>query len=189
MLTETRLCRFWWRDTRLAELSFFPPPSSRPAAPPPSSSESLEPKSYRFPYPTTFLPIPYHTNLKLPVLFSEIVPLASSVRSVNVEVPTMIPEGDMDVEASISLSVNIEPDGLLLYVAEASYESGTSPLSSWIPIGPYEAGTSNPLDLFRKFVRLVQSQNCSSWFCRLVKRRMERGVDRHLGSITMDIEM
>ena len=32
----------------------------------------------------------------------------------------------------------IQPDGLLLYVAESSYEPGTSPLSSWIPIVGYE---------------------------------------------------
>jgi hypothetical protein len=32
----------------------------------------------------------------------------------------------------------VQPDGLLLYVAEAAYESGTSPLSNWIPIVSYE---------------------------------------------------
>jgi hypothetical protein len=30
--------------------------------------------------------------------------------------------------------VTIQPDGLLLYVREAMYEPGTSPLSHWIPI-------------------------------------------------------
>jgi len=53
-------------------------------------------------------------------------------------------EDEMDVElpashfgmnqATHQVTVTIESDGLLLYVAEASYESGTSPLSSWIPI-------------------------------------------------------
>lgn len=37
------------------------------------------------------------------------------------------------------VTATIRSDGLLLYVAEASYESGTSPLSSWIPIESYEA--------------------------------------------------
>jgi snurportin-1 len=32
----------------------------------------------------------------------------------------------------------VQPDGLLLYVAEASYEHGTSPLSSWVPISAYD---------------------------------------------------
>ena len=36
------------------------------------------------------------------------------------------------------LAVNVPSDGLLLYVAEASYESGTSPLSSWIPLMAYD---------------------------------------------------
>lgn len=81
-----------------------------------------------------------------------------------------------------SMAASIEPDGLLLYVSEASYESGTSPLSSWIPINGYdkdlgkekdpeeeeeeertdmnmddEKGSSGkggpgPLDLFQRFV-------------------------------------
>ena len=32
------------------------------------------------------------------------------------------------------MAAGIRPDGLLLYVSEASFEPGTSPLSSWIPI-------------------------------------------------------
>lgn len=59
------------------------------------------------------------------------------------------------------VSMNLVPDGLLLYVAEASYEAGGSPLSSWIPIErnsenhatakihPPEASDS-PLDLFQR---------------------------------------
>ncbi len=40
--------------------------------------------------------------------------------------------------ASVQVDTYIQPDGLLLYVAESSYEPGTSPLSSWIPIVGYE---------------------------------------------------
>jgi snurportin-1 len=68
-------------------------------------------------------------------------------------------EGGMEVEASLSSqpqlpsysvttpplpapfkaqvpasTARVQPDGMLLYVAEASYEPGTSPLSSWVPI-------------------------------------------------------
>lgn len=75
------------------------------------------------------------------------------------------------------MAASIQSDGLLLYVSEASYESGTSPLSSWIPIIGYdndlgkernpeeeeradvsmdgEKGPSRkggPLDLFQRFV-------------------------------------
>jgi snurportin-1 len=75
------------------------------------------------------------------------------------------------------MAANIQPDGLLLYVSEASFESGTSPLSSWIPITGYDqdsgkekdpkeeeradvsmdgekgpSGKEGPLDLFQRFV-------------------------------------
>ena len=75
------------------------------------------------------------------------------------------------------MAASIQPDGLLLYVSEASYESGTSPLSSWIPITGYDkdagkekdheeeeradvnmdgekssSGKGGPLDLFQLFV-------------------------------------
>jgi len=62
-------------------------------------------------------------------------------------------EGEMEVEASLPShlepmrlqpatsnaqlpvpTARVQPDGMLLYVAEASYEPGTSPLSSWVPI-------------------------------------------------------
>jgi len=61
-------------------------------------------------------------------------------------------------------TVEICADGLLLYVAEASYETGTSPLSSWIPIAKYQEdrisegtvdssmSTDGPLDVFRRLV-------------------------------------
>jgi len=38
------------------------------------------------------------------------------------------------IQAMHQVTVTTRSDGLLLYVAEASYESGTNPLSSWIPI-------------------------------------------------------
>jgi snurportin-1 len=42
------------------------------------------------------------------------------------------------VQGAHPVTVTIESDGLLLYVAEANYESGTSPLSSWIPVVTYD---------------------------------------------------
>jgi hypothetical protein len=59
---------------------------------------------------------------------------------------------------STPVSKSIAPDGLLLYVAEASYEAGSSPLSSWIPIAgsqdtveaPLSAATDSPLELFQR---------------------------------------
>jgi snurportin-1 len=59
---------------------------------------------------------------------------------------------------STPVSKSVAPDGLLLYVAEASYEAGSSPLSSWIPIAtshdtveaPLSAASDNPLELFQR---------------------------------------
>jgi len=169
--------RFWWRDTRLAELTQTLPLSSTSL---PSSS-----KKYRFPYPTTFIPVPCHTSTTLSSLDSIIVPAARTVREVDVKIPlpsSMSTQESMDIEplppvsspnrptssqnfeitpgtapsstfAQIAnqthnrnvqtsqsqiIKAQIQPDGLLLYVAESSYEPGTSPLSSWVPITVYE---------------------------------------------------
>jgi len=45
---------------------------------------------------------------------------------------------DIQTPHSQLIKAQIQPDGLLLYVAESSYEPGTSPLSSWVPITVYE---------------------------------------------------
>jgi hypothetical protein len=51
---------------------------------------------------------------------------------------TSSPMAGTPVVASVQVQTCIQSDGLLLYVAEASYEAGTSPLSNWIPIVGYE---------------------------------------------------
>jgi snurportin-1 len=141
-----------------------------------SISEPNGQTQYIFPYPTTFLPIPYHTDTTLSMLLNKIIPFSRSVRAVTVDIPTYprvstTIEASMDIDsphglakksaASIPVSVNVAPDGLLLYVAEASYEAGSSPLSSWIPItrdAENHAAANNllpvapdsPLDLFQR---------------------------------------
>lgn len=69
----------------------------------------------------------------------------------------------MDVESSQFASpasritqAEIKPDGLLLYVAQAIYEPGTSPLSSWVPLAApatdemASVDQSFPLDVFER---------------------------------------
>jgi snurportin-1 len=69
----------------------------------------------------------------------------------------------MDIEspqftgpAQRPVQVEIKPDGLLLYVAQAIYESGTSPLSSWVPLASpvtdemVSIEKSSPLDVFER---------------------------------------
>ncbi|KAJ4473718.1 hypothetical protein J3R30DRAFT_3406590 [Lentinula aciculospora] len=159
--------RFWWRDTRLNELSALPLPpqpsfqTNTPALrstslPPPSSSSPANSLStYTYPYPTMLLPVPYHpAPLSLSILLDVVVPAARSIRNVNVNLP--IPSsslsgdtggGDMDVDFFGSAGASSHPipptkehqissDGLLLYLAEATYESGSSPLSNWVPLKP-----------------------------------------------------
>jgi snurportin-1 len=172
------MCRFWWRDTRLAELTQTPPPSFHfVASTSPSASSSTNTQSYHFPYPTTFVSVPYHTDTSLSALNSQIIPSARAWRMIHLQMPSTgiyndvafdsgsnralkeEDKGGMEVEASLTQpqlpshseiimhpppatfktqmpasTARVQPDGMLLYVAEASYEPGTSPLSSWVPI-------------------------------------------------------
>ncbi|KAJ8473891.1 hypothetical protein ONZ51_g7567 [Trametes cubensis] len=181
--------RFWWRDTRLSELASFPPPPN--AAPPEKQSTT-----YQFPHPTTFVPIPYHTDTTLPTLLSSLIPLTRTTRSIPVSVP--VPSAEEDTQGSMQLDgagamplmkvrtiqAAIRSDGMLLYVAQATYEPGTSPLSSWVPLRAYQtheermqqeamggmgSTAESPLDLFE----------------RLVRKRVEGGM----GSAVRDVDM
>ncbi|KAI0330070.1 hypothetical protein GY45DRAFT_1354154 [Cubamyces sp. BRFM 1775] len=181
--------RFWWRDTRLSELTSFPPP---PNASPPEKQST----TYQFPHPTTFAPIPYHTDTTLPSLVSSLIPLTRTTRSIPVPVP--VPSAEEDTQGSMELDgagamplmkvrtvqATVRSDGMLLYVAQATYEPGTSPLSSWVPLRAYQTheermqqetmgGIGNtaesPLDLFE----------------RLVRRRIEGGT----GNAVPDVDM
>jgi snurportin-1 len=192
--------RFWWRDTRLAELtqtlppltsthSNFVPPTPLAHQPSDHATQALSQSlKYRFPYPTTFVSVPYYTDTTLGSLDATVIPAARSVREVLVmvplvptpaplvagedkgmemELPPCAPSGypitssfafqaphvnptSLPTNPSSTLPQNtrlsqpqtfkayVQPDGLLLYVAEASYEHGTSPLSSWVPISAYD---------------------------------------------------
>jgi snurportin-1 len=157
---------FWWRDTRLSEL----PPSRPPTTPAPPSSlqastqENNAPIGYRFTYPTTFLQIPYYANTTFAQFVSTIIPRARSSYRAQVSIPAGPGDTDvMDIEspqftgpALRAVDVEIEPDGLLLYVAQAIYESGTNPLSSWVALSTpaTEEMASDeqmsPLDVFER---------------------------------------
>lgn len=156
------LSRFWWRDTRLAELPQWIPSSTDI---PFDASLPTQPQTqYQFPYPVTFLPIPYHTTTTYPDLSSRIIPLARSSRTVDVHIPSLNTDTMMDIDTTTvttTVPALVKADGLLLYIAQASYEPGTSPLSTWIPIVGYStdramatpnphSSTAGPLDLFEK---------------------------------------
>ena len=47
------------------------------------------------------------------------------------------------------IEVQVQSEGLLLYLSQATYEPGTSPLSTWVPI-QFEGVAV--LDLFERYV-------------------------------------
>lgn len=172
--------RFWWRDTRLSELAALPPSSfssfdRQPGQTLPSSASDT-PAKFQFRYPTTLLPIPYYANLTLQQLASELIPLTRQMRQINISIPLQQVPGHssgkgrgMILDGSFSVQLQhvaspVSPDGLLLYVAHASYEPGTSPLSTWVPVRSYteesvegkdvagatSAPKESPLDVFAR---------------------------------------
>ncbi|KAG6837452.1 hypothetical protein H0H93_008995 [Arthromyces matolae] len=183
--------RFWWRDTRLGELPV--------AVPPPPSDASID---YAFPYPITLLPVPYHSNTNVTSLLGEIIPTIRAPRFVSVRTPTLFPQG-INTESSLNKNIKemaIEPDGLLLYVKAASYESGTSPLSSWVPLVPDDDDNPNPdnprpLDLFERLVFwdlvLGSSQVFKIYFhlYRLLQRRVQKVLTARVDAADVEMEL
>ncbi|KAF9254653.1 hypothetical protein L218DRAFT_1009443 [Marasmius fiardii PR-910] len=174
--------RFWWRDTRVAEL---------PPVPPPTSADNPF-QSYQFPYPTTLLPIPYNLDTSFHSLLNSIIPSARSVRPVEVGIPER-PDGSQAGGSSfqqrsfVTFKTHIASDGLLLYVAEATYESGTSPLSSWVPIRRYDG--ANGGDAMQTTLDVDQSLVGSGpldTFEKLIRRRAEQ---KGLSTVTEDADM
>jgi snurportin-1 len=186
--------RFWFRDARLAEL---PPPAPplvlRGAAPLPA---------YRFPYPTTFVPVPHAPDTALPALLAHAIPAARAVRTLDVPVPVPAPAPPTPFAPEIAMlptplptpaphasqafvparaQTAVQPDGLLLYVREAGYEPGASPLSHWVPLAlggdaAMDADGSRPLDLFEWCAlapSLCTHDSSADVSCRLVRRRLE----------------
>lgn len=184
-------CSFWFRDSRLSEIPATAPPiTARPAAQPAAQPDPATWR-YRFPYPTTLLPVPYDADTSPAHLLAYTIPRARSHRVQTVIIPCASPAGNPDPVPSASffaatsatprvqftfslptptntptpaappsppgfgeaaelaapqqasltplpVEVTVLPDGLLLYVAQACYEPGTSPLSSWVPIASYD---------------------------------------------------
>jgi snurportin-1 len=158
--------RFWWRDTRLSELLLSRPPKmfAPHIALQASTQEGNSPIEYRFPYPTTFLQIPYYTYPTFAHSLDTIIPRARSIFHAQVPIPAGPNDTDvMDIESSQFMGpaprtaqAEIKPDGLLLYVAQTIYEPGTSPLSSWVPLAApatdemASVEQPSPLDVFER---------------------------------------
>ncbi|KAH8083300.1 hypothetical protein BXZ70DRAFT_958352 [Cristinia sonorae] len=153
--------RFWWRDTRLSELSPLPPPAFDPGA--------TITSHYQFPYPTTLITVPSHTDTTLPYIFNTLIPMTRTARLIPITVPMPNTSGGMDMDDTPShsftpvqsITMEVKSDGLLLYVSQSTYEPGTSPLSTWVPIRPYSdrgddampADGEGPLDRFERLIK------------------------------------
>ncbi|VDC07446.1 unnamed protein product [Peniophora sp. CBMAI 1063] len=147
--------RMWWRDTRLSEL---PPPR-----PPPSNSTTAP---YQFAYPTAFLPISWSADTTSSTLISSVIPRARQ----GYTIPVMLPPADdgMDLDGTlVQRSAPVRSDGLLLYVASAIYEPGTSPLSLWVPNTVWRQPTEGHMESMDE-----DAEPPMDVFERLVKRRM-----------------
>jgi len=203
--------RFWWRDTRLSEIKTSPHPAPHRSSY--HSTGSSPQRIYRFPYPTTLVPVPYLKPDSLHSIITDLIPQARSARTFNMKLPVLPDERDtIGEEMQIDFSsgqdegpgpsaglqvrdtdVTIKSDGLLLYVGEASYESGESPLSVWLPCEASErsilgmAGTApntafktgSPLSTFEKLVRR-----------RLIMRQSERPMPAApdaIGAVEIDM--
>lgn len=176
--------RFWWRETRMQELLATNPNTISDlawTAAQPNGQGSPTP-STAFPYPMTFVPVPHHSDTSLQNLLSTIIPMARSLRTIPIiprrPPPWNVAESEMQVDVRSPivgggevqrLEVQVQSEGLLLYVSQATYEPGTSPLSTWIPT-QFEGVAV--LDLFEK----------------LVERRLRMGISRvSVGEVEMDI--
>lgn len=121
-----------------------------PLAPSPSSKDE-------FSYPMNFPPIPYHAPLPFQDLIYRVIPLARTAHIVKVRVSNVAVNSDnggtdmdLDLPQDAVVEASCESDGLLLYDAQASYESGTTPLSLWVPVKLLNGERESRLDALER---------------------------------------
>lgn len=120
--------------------------SELPTFPPPNATSSAN-RRYQFEYPATLLTVPYHLDPTIHNLLHKLIPLSRATRHLPIDIPVQsrVESDAMDIEQNalstqvelIRETATVESDGMLLYVAQASYEPGTSPLSLWVPVKAY----------------------------------------------------
>ncbi|GAB1522300.1 hypothetical protein RhiTH_005414 [Rhizoctonia solani] len=134
--------RFWFRDARLAELAPQPEPTRTIAG--------------ARPYPHRFLGVPYYLPPLTPTVFLQtIIPIAQVAQS---EARTST---DMEMDTGEGSAGGTKSDGILLYVREAGYTSGETPLSCWIPATPLNdtMDSQPPLELFQRLISKRASES------------------------------
>ncbi|KAF8755485.1 snRNA import innucleus [Rhizoctonia solani] len=134
--------RFWFRDARLAELAPQPEPTRTIAG--------------ARPYPHRFLGVPYYLPPLTPTVFLQtIIPIAQVAQS---EARTST---DMEMDTGEGSAGGTKSDGILLYVREAGYTPGETPLSCWIPATPLNdtMDSQPPLELFQRLISKRASES------------------------------
>jgi hypothetical protein len=138
---------------KLSEINDLAPPCSTGSRPP------------KFDYPCTLRPVPYTADLSHVNLISTIIPLALS------PVPYEVRVAPAGFPPSSAWAGSFESDGILLYVSEASYTFGSTPLTLWIAPGPLEEGGPSPLEVFARYVnfplfsiKITDSRTCTAFF-------------------------
>ncbi|CAE6355743.1 unnamed protein product [Rhizoctonia solani] len=127
--------RFWFRDARLAEL-----------APQPEPTRTI---TGTRPYPHRFLGVPYYLPpLTTAVFLQRIIPVAQVAQ------PAARTSTDMEMDTGEGSTGGTKSDGILLYVREAGYTPGETPLSCWIPAQPLDNAMENepPLEIFQRLI-------------------------------------
>ncbi|CAE7147529.1 unnamed protein product [Rhizoctonia solani] len=133
--------RFWFRDARLAELAPQPEPARMVTG--------------TRPYPHRFLGVSYYLPPLTTTLFlQQIIPAAQITQ------PEARTSTDMEMDTSEGSTGGPKSDGILLYVREAAYTPGETPLSCWIPAAPLDNTTNEPP--LRLFQRLVEKRASGS---------------------------
>ncbi|KAH7345711.1 hypothetical protein B0J17DRAFT_713259 [Rhizoctonia solani] len=126
--------RFWFRDARLAEL-----------VPQPEPTRSIDGTR---PYPHRFLGVPYYLPPLTPTIFlQQIIPVAQTSQAARTST-------DMEMDTGDGSTTGTKSDGILLYVREAAYTPGETPLSCWIPAAPLDDAMNNepPIESFQRLV-------------------------------------
>lgn len=73
----------------------------------------------------------------------------------------VIPRQNLLSRVSITIEIDFDPDGLLLYLRHAHYESGPTCLAQWIPRDRDAGGSEDvmTIDAFRSLVEKLEEVN------------------------------
>jgi snurportin-1 len=144
LITSMLFSRFWWRDTRMQELlatnpntiSEFAWATAQP------NGEGATTSSTAFPYPMTFVPTPHHSDMSLPNLLSTIIPMARSPRTISIIPRRPSPRAIQRARCRLMhnpivgtgggevqrIEVQVQSEGLLLYVSQATIRAWYKPI-------------------------------------------------------------